>query len=127
MTTPHKHAAILRAIADGKIIQTRRCDTDAWREPKDPLDYLGMLKAGDEFRVKPSFEINGRTMSEPVREPLEEDAEYWYVCLTNKKLVNSSIWVNSEWDNLRLKYCIVHLNQEAAVDHAKALLSFTAT
>jgi hypothetical protein len=48
MTTPHKHAAVIHAYADGAVIQWRRNANDGWQDLRHPSfleDY--------EYRSKP--------------------------------------------------------------------------
>lgn len=50
MTTPHKHADILRAIADGKEVQFKHRITHAWVQ----ADYINPITHSElEWRVKP--------------------------------------------------------------------------
>ena len=53
MTTPHKHADILRAIADGFAVGYRHIDMGS-ETPWHTLRNLGTLEYGDvEFRINP--------------------------------------------------------------------------
>lgn len=53
MTTPHKHADILRAIADGKEIEYKRFDTGTWEIINDFVNPI--VTPNSEFRVKANF------------------------------------------------------------------------
>ena len=52
MNKPHKHAEVIKAWADGAVIQNRRGALDSWLEVSDPrwLPY-------HEYRVKPKDKI----------------------------------------------------------------------
>ena len=78
-----------------------------------------------EYRRKPrTININGFEVPEPVREPLETDTNYYCPHLASSELVSVSTWWDDGCDARRLKSGIIHLTKEAAVTHAKALLSF---
>ena len=63
MTTEHKHSAILRAIAEGKVIQVQRFGTSVWLEKAhgNVLNLLSLPECNFEFRVKSkTITINGK-------------------------------------------------------------------
>ena len=64
-------------------------------------------------------------MPEPVREPLEKDTEYWIAHFSLEGLANRFKWYNDKFDNRVLKNGLIHLTKEAAVIHAKAMMSLT--
>ena len=82
-----------------------------------------------QYRLKPeppkTIRIGEYDVPEPVREPLEDDKEYWGVDLSATELAWKYTWHNALFCNLRLRRGLIHLTKEAAVIHAKALLSFT--
>lgn len=61
----------------------------------------------------------------PVREPLEDDKEYWGVDPMAEELAWKYKWNNALFCNLMFRRGLIHLTKEAAVIHAKALLSLT--
>lgn len=78
------------------------------------------------YRRKPKpININGYEVPEPVREPLECDQEYWTVEFIGADLSDAYTWEGDDIDKRYLKRGVIHLTKEAAVLHAKALLSFT--
>ncbi|HCU0871584.1 hypothetical protein [Morganella morganii] len=78
----------------------------------------------DEYRLKPRYiDINGHQVPEPVREPLEDDQEYWIADI--RYAVSVFNWENNDADNRWLERGIIHLTKEAAEAHSAALLSFT--
>lgn len=48
MNTPHKHAEVIKAWADGATIQVRGLCSDPWEDIKSPSWWVG-----NEYRVKP--------------------------------------------------------------------------
>ena len=48
---PHKHAEVIKAWADGAVIECRRCDEDTWIEVEHPGFYEVV-----EYRIKPDSE-----------------------------------------------------------------------
>ena len=82
-----------------------------------------------QYRLKPeppkTIRIGEYDVPEPVREPLEKDTEYWIVHFSLAVLANRFKWYSDEFDNRVLKNGLIHLTKEAAVIHAKALMSLT--
>lgn len=80
-----------------------------------------------EYRRKPrAININGHEVPEPVRKPLECGAEYFAPAVGGVYFATEFYWRGDEVDNRLLERGLVHLTKEAAIAHAKALLSFTA-
>lgn len=123
--TPHPQADILRAIADGKTVQIRHEDDDAWWEPTDALQYINSDK--HKFRIKPeTITINGIEVPCPVREQLKDGQEFYVADVTQTRRP-----VRFHWDSVSdamqcwFKRRLIHLTEEAAIAHTEALLSFT--
>lgn len=89
-------------------------------EPDNPKDIIGMWSDPPK-----TIRIGEYDVPEPVREPLEKDTEYWIPHFSLAVLANRFKWYSDEFDNRMLKNGIIHLTKEAAVIHAKALLSLT--
>lgn len=120
----HPQAEVLIAIANGEDVQCQNGKGE-WYDcsPNTALRWLG-----DEFpvRIKPkTININGHEVPEPVREPLEKGQEYWVLELTNKERCCRLVWRNDHMDNRILERGLIHLSEEAALAHARALLSLT--
>lgn len=121
---PHPQAEILRAIADGKTVQIRHEDDDAWWEPTDALGYINSDK--HKFRIKPeTITINGIEVPAPVREPLNRGQTYWLVRCCSTVGSESQTWHGAPQDFLWLKNGLIHLHHKNADAHTEALLSFT--
>ena len=79
------------------------------------------------YRYKPkTININGFEVPEPAKEPLPVGSEYFIAYFYNKQLCMHRIWYDDESDAMLLVSGVVHKTKEAAIQHAKALLSFTA-
>lgn len=71
MNTPHPQAEILRAIADGKMIQVRKRKMNApWWVPQENILSFVCETDRYEFRIKSeTVAINNIEVPCPVREP----------------------------------------------------------
>ena len=82
-----------------------------------------------QYRLKPeppkTIRIGEYDVPEPVHEPLENGTEYWITHFSLVGLVDYFKWYNDDFDKRALKNGLIHLTKEAAVIHAKALLSLT--
>ena len=130
---PHPHAGLMMKYAE--IAQTTdkpwehfevlRNKSAVWEAIYAPMAFYDNM----EYRLKPeppkTIRIGEYDVPEPVREPLEEDKEYWGVDPMAEELAWKYKWHNALFCNLRLRRGLIHLTKEAAVIHAKALLSLT--
>ena len=102
-----------------------RNDSCAWEAIHLPVSFYSHM----EYRLKPeppkTIRIGEYDVPEPVREPLENGAACWYPKLSNIDLIDGYIWCNDDTDVRMLSNGLIHLTKEAAVIHAKALLSLT--
>ena len=129
----HPHAELMMEYA--KIAQTtdkpwthfevRQNDSCVWKAIHLPLRFYSHM----EYRLKPeppkTIRIGEYDVPVPVREPLEDDKEYWGVDLTAEELAWNYKWNSAVFCNLMWRRGLIHLTKEAAVIHAKALLSLT--
>ena len=77
------------------------------------------------YRWKPkTININGFEVPEPVKEPLEVMQDYYSPMFPTGN-VASLVWVGNRIDMDFFNAGMIHLTKEAAIQHAKALLSFT--
>ena len=93
---------------------------DFWHEIINRRDF-------DRLKPEPpkTIRIGEYDVPEPVREPLEKDTEYWIAHFSLAELADSFKWYSDKFDNRVLKNGLIHLTKEAAVIHAKALMSLT--
>ena len=129
----HRHAGLMMKYAE--IAQTtdkpwehfelRRKKSAVWEAIYAPIPFYDNM----EYRLKPeppkTIRIGEYDVPEPVREPLEDDKEYWGVDPMAEELAWKYKWSNALFCNLMLRRGLIHLTKEAAVIHAKALLSLT--
>jgi hypothetical protein len=133
MTTPHPYATILRAIADGEVIQFEAHEGH-W---SDQGATATLIEISDEeyspgrYRIKPStITINGHEVPEPIRElPQDGVTVFWPSFgpdagddLTEKV----GVGYYPKLLPAMLKQGLLHLTSEAASAHAAALVSITA-
>ena len=112
---------IIEAMAKGKVIEYRKINLpkDIWAElltcQFDLDNYY--------YRIKiETINVNGIKVPKPESKELECGQMYWFINLNVKELVEYLYWVNSEQDKLLLERNLIHLTQEAALQHANAIL-----
>lgn len=123
----HPHADLMAKAAEiaktdkewYRHFEIKTLHFDAWSEMCNEVFFVN-----DEYRLKPRFiDINDHQVPEPVREPLEDDQEYWIADIRYAPSVFN--WENNDADYRWLERGIIHLTKEAAESHSAALLSFT--
>lgn len=128
--TAYKHAALMLQYAQDAA------ETDKpWERWEVRSTHVGWVQLRDnplwfpdgEYRRKPkTISINGIEVPEPDREPLDAGTLYWIPKLSSTKDVVVFRWAwDGGIDHRNLERGLVHLTEEAAAQHAKALLSFT--
>jgi hypothetical protein len=75
----------------------------------------------DEYKPR-IITINGMEVPEPVREPLEDEQEYWTINLDGSG-PESHIWKNDRLDYQWLDSGLIHLTEENAVRHIDAIIN----
>ena len=129
--TKHKYHVILKAIAEGDDIQYLSHPSSSWK-PLSAKSFLrtmvnGGLSTPEYYRVKPkTMNINGYEVPEPVRTKLNEEDTYYIPDVLGYAFYISDWWSDTDQDLKFLNLGLIHLTKEAAIQHAKALLSFTA-
>jgi len=126
----HPHAALMAEYAK----DAAECD-----KPWELWEYLSRAgwcdltcspswSTGDAYRRKlKTIRIGEFDVPEPllVAPGPGKVTQYWAATLTSTGDSAGFIWNDDCWDKLRLARGLIHLTQEAAELHAKALLSFT--
>lgn len=130
--TPHPYAEILRAIAEGKLIQFYS-RAKSWSDVthgsalKIIADYVEYSEI--QFRIKPeTILINGIEVPKPCSSPPAPETIYYIPYFEAEQIdyrFTSLSWDNDSYDLHMLKLGFVHLTKEAAIKHAEAVLSFT--
>lgn len=82
-----------------------------------------------QYRRKPrTININGFDVPEPVREPLKYGVAYYIPDIGGyPSKYGSFLWSGDIYNTICLNRGMIHLTQEAAEIHARAILSFTET
>ena len=127
MNTPHKHATILRAIADGLEVQFRKNESEHWSdmrggEPgRNPITWLSL-----EWRIKPRMIVCGKhSWPEPMRVAPVDGTEYWVVSATGRDAIEKIGWNMDETDKRCLSRGLCHTTKEAAEQHVAALIAIS--
>ncbi|WP_316576432.1 hypothetical protein [Morganella morganii] len=126
--TGHPHAELMAKAAeiaktDKEWYRHFEFKTDKCSDWID-MSFGSLFYEHVEYRLKPLYiDINGHQVPESVREPLEDDQEYWIADI--RYAVSVFNWENNDADNRWLERGIIHLTKEAAEAHSAALLSFT--
>ncbi|PJK01481.1 hypothetical protein CO615_04175 [Lysobacteraceae bacterium NML75-0749] len=95
-------------------------------EPWDDLVTHPMWCEYFEYRRKPrTININGHEVPEPIREPPKYNSPYYMPEFKYPELYERFFWEGDHTDMHRLKSGLMHLTKDAAIAHARALLSFT--
>ena len=110
----------LVVLVSGAGLNMHMRDGSYTEKPDNPKDIIGMWEEPPK-----TIRIGEYDVPEPVREPLEKDTEYWIAHFSLEVLANRFKWYSDKFDNLVLKNGLIHLTKEAAVIHAKALVSLT--
>ena len=110
----------LVVLVSGAGLNMHMRDGSYTDKPDNPKDIIGMWSDPPK-----TIRIGEYDVPEPVREPLEDGKEYWGVDPMAEELAWKYKWKNALFCNLRLRRGLIHLTKEAAVIHAKALLSLT--
>lgn len=69
--------------------------------------------------------INGFRVRSPVQTPLKPGQRYYVVSTTSSVYYIAHKWVGDLLDTMNLERGLIHLTKDAAITHAKAILSFT--
>lgn len=123
------YADVLRAIADGKRVQYFGAVSKAWEyvAPEEAMEWIAdRLYRPDELRIAPdTITINGREVPAPVRGEPEHGTPLWVARPAAIDLIGYFSWGGSTYERGLIKRGLIHLTEEAARQHAEALLSFT--
>lgn len=102
--------------------EVKTCEHGGWYTPETEIPF----HAYTQYRRKPrTININGHEVPEPAREPLEYGTSYFVPSVTSRSLRQFFEWADSDPDHRYLERGLIHLTEDAAIAHAKALLSFT--
>lgn len=110
---------VVEAAANGASIEFKQAGV--WHEK-----IHNYLCYAYEYRIKPkTIRIGEYDVPEPMREMPALDTDYYIACITTSGLYGVATWVCDDHDIEWFNRGIVHSTKDAAVLHAKALLSLT--
>lgn len=119
----------LQAIADGKKLEYKWSSAGDWRHFNrfnNGVSIEAILRSNCIFRLsREMITIGDVSFPKPVSKALEEGQKYFIPDLTVTRLYYTSQWCDTDLDNLRLKRGIIHLSEEDAVAHSKALIKLS--
>ena len=124
MTTPHKHAALIKQFAEDMTIDEKL--VSKWQiklgSDWETLIYAPQWYEDCEYRREPNtINVNGVEVPEPCREPLTREQKYWLVCSSSES-PTSFLWMGDATDLKWFALGMIHLTKESAQAHVDALL-----
>lgn len=125
----HVHAELMQQYADDAIISETPWQFWQWTDKYyngtwNDLSDHPVWDISTQYRRKlKTILINGYEIPEPERKPLESGTKYYIPSISYRR--TSYSWENDGVDRLYLTNGMIHLNEEAAILHSKALQSFT--
>lgn len=84
-----------------------------------------ILESMSKLLEPPTIYINGHAVPTPCRTDPEQMATYYTVCPTLSNYCSKSRWTGDEVEYALLKRGLIHLDQESAEKHGRALVSLT--
>ena len=115
---------IVQAAANGEVIQGRFMgDCSDWEDSQHDWEVFRM---SCEYRVKPkTIRIGEYDVPEPIREMPALGITYYVADIAGSSLYGVATWVCDVEDIKWFNRGMVHSTKDAAIRHAKALLSLT--
>lgn len=114
----HKHRNLIIAWANGATIQIW-IGGKGWHTTNHPLWYENVT-----YRIKPELrEASSFTYPEPETKPPEAGTTYYMPCLHVHQNCLTVYWEDTKADHHYLEKGLIHLDKQAAIDHANALLN----
>ena len=117
---------VVRKDTLGVWVQYSPDDFEPWPTPLD--EYQAMDDDDWTLTPKPrTITINGIDVPAPEVVAPADGTKYWYPNLVFEDGALPAHWYSDGFDNQALARGLVHLTEEAAIKHAKALLSLSPT
>lgn len=111
---------IVQAAANGELIEVMK--SDGWVVKAEHLGF----NMYDTYRIKPkTIRIGEYDVPEPLREMPTLGTDYYITDITSSSLYGVATWVCDVEDITWFNRGMVHSTKDAAICHAKALLSLT--
>lgn len=126
--TPHKHAEVLRQIADGVPLsefEVQLLDSTGgfWMTLAGRVHAIVSSPEDWKIRRKPQHIIvNGFKVPKPLDVMPNHRKQLFVPMVSSETFLSTSTESGSSWANVMLDRGILHSTQEAAIAHAKAML-----
>jgi len=127
--TAHKHATNMALYAKDALTTDK--PWEYWEFSHDSVTWEplfnnpGWIKDTTYRRKPQTIKIGEHEFPMPMREAPALGAMYWVVELTNSDVASETQWVNDSSDRLWLQRGLCHTTEEAALQHAKALIAIS--
>lgn len=124
----HKHAVVLRAVADGIPLREFEARMASWGaeyfvELDSWLAEVLLRPESWEIRRKQQvITVNGFKVPKPVDVTPEQDSEYFIADVTSGDFFEGFYWCGNPTEAMFLSRGLIHKTKEAAIAHAKAML-----
>ena len=120
----HPQADILRAIADGKVVQARYVPGEWFdAEPSKALGFIAAACDSCEVRIKPeTMTLAGHEFPEPVRKSLKYGTPYFMVSVGDAPYTEHK-WRGHQHDHRGLQHGLIQITAEGAIAQAKAMIA----
>lgn len=124
--TPHPHAEILRAIADGVPMSEFELTSNShWENLDDGMNWSMWIFKPQEWKIRRKQQyimVNGFKVPKPLDVPPKVDERYFIISLLSETLHDSFMWDGGDNEYMWLERNLLHTTKEAAIAHAKAML-----
>ena len=127
--TPHPHAEVLRAIADGVPLSEFEATVIGhaiyWNQLDESGGFSDWIFHPDLWAVrrKPQhIMVNGFKVPKPLDVTPKRDDDYYGPSFDNNGFFESYSWADDSVDNRMFARKVIHATKEAAIAHAKAML-----
>ena len=132
MTTAHKHADVLRAIADGEPLSEFEVTSNgrSWLNVKEAkmTDWFFSDPQQWQVRRKPrTHVVNGFTVPAPIDKELSDNDDYFTPYFQNVSFAQKFRWFDDCEDRNLFKRGLCFATKEAAIANAKAMLNIDPT
>lgn len=126
----HKHAENMKLYAQDAAETDTPWERWEYRDPTciptfwKPCERTPFWDNRREYRRKPRtiIIIGSRNVPAPEKNPPSFNSQYYMPSLSSETLSVANFWQDSRQDRARLRHGAIHLNREAAIAHARALI-----
>lgn len=115
---------VIQALKDGKTVECKTYPNKDWRAISTSSAIYVLLHGNNTFRLaqQEMIAISGVRFPKPEATKLDKDTKYYYPKPTYIDLYDIAHWSDNWLDKFRLSANMVHLTEENAIAHAKALI-----